>query len=69
MSLWLGIWIITQGRQAASRIFAFLKVTCDLTALYLAQLLHLSGGITFTAVTELSLVAKMRVTFFSLSYS
>lgn len=68
MSLWLGIWIITRGREAASRTFAFLNVTCNLTTLYLAQLLHLSGGIIFTAVTELSVVAEMRVTYFSLSY-
>lgn len=67
MSLWLGIWIITVGREAASRTFAFLNVTCDLTALDLAQLLCLSGGIIFTAVTELSVVAEMRISYFSLS--
>lgn len=68
MSLWLGLWIITRGREAATRTFDFLNVTYDLTTLYLAQLLHLSGGIIFTAVAELSVVAEMKVSYFSLSY-
>lgn len=68
MSLWLGIWLITRGREALPETFAFLNATCDLTTACLAKLLHLSGGIIFTAVTELSVVAEIRVSYFSLSY-
>lgn len=56
------------GREAASRTWLFLNVTCDLAELYLAHLLLLSGGIIFTAVTELSIVTEMRVSYLSFSY-
>lgn len=56
------------GREAASRTCFFLNVTYDLADLYLAHLLLLSGGIIFTAVTELSVVAEMKVGYFAFSY-